>query len=153
MKEIHFRTADLDDLPILYNFEQGIIQAERPYDETLKSGHINYYDIKAMIESTETEVIVAIFKKEIIGSAYVSIKQAKPYLKHTYFAYLGFMYVKPKYRGKGVNKRIIEEIKNWTRTKDVSELRLDVYKDNHSAIRAYEKTGFKRHLINMRIKI
>ena len=153
MEEISTRTAVLADLPILYEFEQGIIKAERPYDETLKPGHINYYDIKAMIESTESEVIVAVLKTEIIGSAYLDIKQAKPYLKYKSFAYLGFMYVKPAYRGKGVSNIIIEKIKKLARAKNVNELHLDVYNDNHSAISAYEKAGFKRNLINMRIEI
>jgi len=153
MKEIYFRTAIIEDLPVLYDFEQCIIQTERPYDETLRSSHINYYDLKAMIESTDSEVIVAVYKKEIIGSSYVRIQQAAPYLKHTYFAYLGFMFVKPEYRGNGVSKRIIEEIKKVVRKKNVNELRLDVYNDNHSAIKAYEKAGLKRHLINMRIEI
>lgn len=153
MKKIHIRKATLADLPILYEFEQGIITAERPYDGTLKTGHINYYDIKAMIESDETEVIVAVLGKEIIGSAYASIKEAKPYLKHSHYAYLGFMFVSPEYRGTGVNKIIIDELKIWALSKNLNELRLDVYNDNHSAIRAYEKAGFEKHLINMRMEI
>ena len=153
MKEIYFRTATLEDLPVLYDFEQGIIQTERAYDVTLKSSHINYYDLKALIESIDSEIIVAVYKKDVIGSSYVCFKQAAPYLKHTYFAYLGFMFVKPEYRGKGVSKRIIEEIKKLARKKNINELRLDVYNDNHSAIKAYEKAGLKRHLINMRIEI
>lgn len=50
MKEIHYRPAIIDDLPILYEFEQGIITAERPYDETLKTHHITYYDLEEMIK-------------------------------------------------------------------------------------------------------
>ena len=153
MKEIHIRKATLNDLPILYEFEQGIITAERPYDETLKTGDITYYDIKTMIESNEDEVIVAIFNNEIIGSAYASIKKAKPHLKHSHYAYLGFMYVNPAYRGKGINKKIINELKIWALSRSLNEVRLDVYNDNHSAIRAYEKAGFKKHLINMRMEI
>lgn len=153
MKKIHLRPATQNDLPILYDFEQGIIAVERPYDETLKPGHINYYDIKAMIESSKTEVIVAVVENEIVGSAYIAIKAAKPYLKHAYYGYLGFMYVKPEYRGMGINQKIIEELKVWAKTKNINELRLDVYSDNHSAIRAYEKAGFKKNLINMRIGI
>lgn len=153
MKEIHIRKATLNDLPILYECEQGIITAERPYDETLKTGYINYYDIKAMIESNETEVLVAVFEKEIVGSAYARIEKAKPYLKHSHYAYLGFMYVNPAYRGKGINKKIIEELKIWALSRNLNEVRLDVYNDNHSAIRAYEKAGFKKHLINMRMEI
>jgi GNAT superfamily N-acetyltransferase len=39
-----------------------------------------------------------------IDAGYARIEQAKPYLKHTAYAYLGFMYVLPAYRGKGINK-------------------------------------------------
>ena len=39
------RKAILEDLPILYEFEQGIIAYERPYDVTLKSDPINYYAV------------------------------------------------------------------------------------------------------------
>mgnify|MGYP000486067687 CR=1 FL=1 len=153
MKEIYIRPAVLADLPILQEFEQGIIAFERPYDETLKPDPISYYDIKAMIEATDTEVVVAINNEEIVGSGYSNIRLADPYLKHAYFAYLGFMYVKPDYRGRGINKMIIDALKVWTKSKNITEMRLDVYSDNPAAIRAYEKAGFQRHLLNMRVEI
>lgn len=153
MKSISLRRAILDDLPVLLEFEQGIVAAERPYDETLVSGHINYYDIKEMITSLETEVIVAVCESKIIGSAYVSIKQAKSYLKHDQYAYLGFMFVKPDYRGKGVSQMIIEEAKQIARLQNINELRLDVYEGNIAAVKAYEKAGLKKHFLTMRSKI
>lgn len=153
MKEIHFRSAVLNDLPILLDFEQGIIRAERPYDHTLRPDPINYYDIKALIEAEDSEVIVAAVDKEIIGSAYISIKKAKPYRTYVYYGYLGFMYVKPEYRGMGVNKGIIEALKNWARSRNITELQLEVYNDNHPAVKAYEKAGFEKHLVNMRLEL
>ncbi len=154
MELIQIRAAILDDLPILLEFEQGIIRAERPLDETLKQEeHISYYDIKAMILSEDTEVLVAVAGDEPIGSAYITIKKAKPYFKHTYFGFLGFMYVKPEYRGKGVNKKVMEAIKLWSKEKSIKELRLHVYETNIPAIKAYEKTGFQKHLIEMRMTI
>jgi GNAT superfamily N-acetyltransferase len=147
------RTATLEDLPVLYEFEQEIIAFERPYDSTLKEGQLNYYDIKAMILSETAIVIVAVNDTEIVGSAYAKIKAALPYLNHENFAYLGFMFVKPTYRGQGINQLIIEELKMWTKSKGLKELRLNVYYDNDSALRAYEKSGFVRHRINMRMEI
>jgi hypothetical protein len=50
MSTINIREAELEDLNILLEFEQGIITAERPYDPTsLQEGKINYYDIRKMI--------------------------------------------------------------------------------------------------------
>lgn len=148
---IYTRKATLDDLAILLEFEQGIIMAERPFDPTLKEGKISYYNIEKMISAADVEVVVAVLNEQIIGSGYARIENAKPYLNHEKYAYLGFMYTDPKHRGKGVNSLIIETLTNWVRSQNVFEMRLDVYNDNPSAIKSYEKVGFKKHLINMRI--
>ena len=61
------------------------------------------------------------------------------------------MYTDANYRGKEINAKIIQALKEWCNLQNVFELRLDVYNDNISAIRAYEKSGFKKHLSNMRM--
>jgi GNAT superfamily N-acetyltransferase len=153
MSKINIRKARLEDLNILLEFEQGIITAERPYDPTLKEGKINYYDIEKMITAAHIEVVVAEIGAKIVGSGYARIETAKPYLNHDNYAYLGFMYTDPLHRGKGVNAIIIEDLKEWCLSQKITELRLDVYNDNPSAIRAYEKVGFKKHLLNMRVDL
>ncbi len=147
------REATLEDLPVLLEFEQGIIDFERPYDCTLKDTKISYYDIEAMIVSQDVIVAVAIEGNEVVGSGYARIEKPKPYLKHNVFAYLGFMYVKEKARGKGVNGLVIKYLNKWIRSHGIDEVRLDVYYDNPGAIRAYEKVGFKNLLINMRMSL
>ncbi|WP_035667883.1 GNAT family N-acetyltransferase [Flavobacterium sp. 83] len=151
MDNITIRKAHPDDLKKLLEFEQGIITAERPFDPTLKEEKIHYYDIEQMILASHIEVLVAESDSEIIGSGYARIEIAKPYLNHENYAYLGFMYTDPNHRGKGVNSRIIEALKDWCRSKNIFELRLDVYNDNAPAMKAYEKVGFKKYLLNMRM--
>src|SRR3569623_1858834 len=119
MEQIITRTATLADLNTLLEFEQRIIQTERPFDPTLKDGHINYYDIATMIQAPHIEVIVAELGSEIIGSGYARIEDSKVYLKHPKHVYLGFMYVKPEYRGKGVNKKVIAELQDWAVTQGI----------------------------------
>ncbi|CAN1574924.1 WecD Histone acetyltransferase HPA2 and related acetyltransferases [Flavobacteriaceae bacterium] len=148
---IQIRKATLKDLTILLEFEQGIISTERPYDTTLKEGNINYYNIEKMISAKDVEVVVAVIDDQVIGSGYARIEEAKPYLNHKLYAYLGFMFTHPDHRGKGVNALIIETLKNWIIAHNIFEMRLDVYNNNTSAIKAYEKIGFKKHLINMRV--
>lgn len=151
MHTITIRKAHPNDLEKLLEFEQGIITAERPFDPTLKEEKIHYYDIEKMISAPHIEVLVAEIDSELIGSGYARIEPAKPYLNHLNYAYLGFMYTDANHRGKGVNAKIIEALKEWCNLQDVFELRLDVYNDNTSAIKAYEKAGFKKHLVNMRM--
>ena len=58
--------------------------------------------------------------------------------------------VDPAHRGKGVNKLVIEALTKWAISQNMTELRLDVYDENSPAIRAYEKVGFSKHLVEMR---
>ncbi|QEM04543.1 GNAT family N-acetyltransferase [Mucilaginibacter rubeus] len=148
------RKATIEDLPVLLQFEQGIITAERPFDSTLKPDPISYYDLKAFITSTDVQVLVAEIDGEIAGSGYARIKKnPDAYYDFEKYAYLGFMYVLPAYRGMGVNQAIIEELKKWIVEQGVTEIRLEVYNDNIGAIKAYEKAGFKKRMIEMRIRL
>jgi RimJ/RimL family protein N-acetyltransferase len=151
MEKIIIRKATLNDLNTLLIFEQGVITAERPFDPTLKKEKINYYDIEKMIAATDVEIVVAELEGAIIGSGYARIENAKPYLQHQQHAYLGFMYVDPNHRGKGINKKIIGALEEWCNLQNITELRLDVYQNNEAAIKAYEKVGFTKHMIAMRM--
>jgi len=153
MKEIQVRSALLEELPILLEFEQGIITAERPYDPTLANDPISYYNIKELIESKNAEVIVALIDDKIIASAYAKIVKAKSYFKHSHYAYLGFMFTEPNYRGQGINQKIIKKLNLWAKSKNLNEVRLQVYEENNSAVRAYQKVGFKKYMVTMRMEI
>jgi len=150
MEQISIRKAALGDLDTLLIFEQGVIYTERPFDPTLRTVHTHYYDIEQMMMAPDVELVVAELGDEILGCGYARIENAKPYLQHTQHAYLGFMYVVPAYRGKGINKMIIDELATWAAAQNVTELRLDVYQNNEAAIKAYERAGFTKHMVAMR---
>ncbi|MDR4893508.1 MULTISPECIES: GNAT family N-acetyltransferase [unclassified Chryseobacterium] len=147
------REATEKDLEILLEFEQGVITAERPFNSTLIEGEIHYYDLKFLIQSPDATVIVAEENNEVIASGYALIKKSEKYYNQfEKYSYLGFMYVKPEHRGKGINKVITDELISWSKSREISEVRLDVYAQNESAIKAYEKAGFEPHLLTMRLK-
>ncbi len=148
------RPATIEDLPILLDFEQKIIEAERPMDPTLiQDKKISYYSVKDYILSDHTEVVVAEIEGEIVGSGYGQIRDRKNFFKQKQLGYIGFMYIKDEHRGKGVSQEIIKYLYDWFASKNLEEIRLTVYDQNPRAIRAYEKVGFKRHLIEMRINL
>lgn len=153
MKNVHIREAIESDLATLMQFEQALIQAERPFDPTIRTGHLHYYDLKEFIANKETMVAVAEVEGQIVSSGFVITKTARSYLDHKQYAYLGFMYTLPEYRGKGINGKIVEELTKWAQSKKLKEVRLTVYQDNGPAIAAYEKVGFKKHIIEMRMSL
>lgn len=151
MGEFNVRAARPEDLKTLLDFEQGVIRAERPYDPTLAEDPINYYDIKVLMASADAQVVVVTHDTQIVASGYALKKRARTYLDHEFYSYLGFMYTDPNYRGRGLNALIIAELKRWSFDKGLNEIRLTVYDENVPAIRAYEKIGFKKHIIEMRL--
>ena len=150
---VAIRKARKTEIDVLLSFEKGIIATERPFDNTLREGDIHYYDLIGLIRSDKAEVLVAVFDDEIIGSGYAKILAAEPYQKYAAYAYLGFMYVKPAFRGQGINQQILQALIAWAKTQHLTEVRLEVYDENTVAKNAYLKAGFKANLLEMRLEI
>ena len=145
MQAIVVRQATAEDLGTLNRFQQDIMATERPFDRTIKDSPIQYYDISRMLTFDDIRFVIAESGSSMVGCGYARIEAAKPYLKHRLHGYLGLMYVDPAYRGQSVIGKIIDALKEWCRSRSITELRLEVYDDNVAAIRAYQKAGF-RHL-------
>ncbi len=150
---VHIRSAVLEDLPQLLEFEQGIIRSERPYDHTLKPDPISYYDIGALIASEDAEVAVADIGGTLIASGYAKRKRSRNYVSPSEHAYIGFLYVAPEHRGKGVNKQVLDHLFAWAKKMHLPEIHLTVYPDNEPAVRAYQKVGFDPYILEMRLNL
>jgi ribosomal protein S18 acetylase RimI-like enzyme len=150
---ITIRSADLKDLETLLAFEQGVVAAEKPLDTFLGTGKLTYYNIPELITDENTHFIVAISNEELVGSGYIKIENSNSYHKNPAHGYIGFIYVKPSFRGKKISSLVLESLKNWAKEKDLKELRLDVYSNNYNAVKSYDSFGFKKSLVNMRIDI
>ena len=150
-KDLILREAVLNDLPVLKEFEQALIRYERPFASNLRADPISYYDIQSFIENPNVLLYVAEFKGTVVGSGYAQIQNSVAYKKPKQFVYLGFMYVHPEHRGKGINGRLIKKLVAWAKDRDIHEIQLDVYAENKSALEAYRKVGFKPDLLKMRL--
>ena len=151
MSDLIIRTAVQADLPILKEFEQGIIATERPFNDSLKSEYICYYDIGALIDGENSRVLVAEDDGVIVGSGYARIRESKAHLTHDFHAYLGFMFVASTHRGQGINQLVIQSLIRWGKTQGMQDFYLEAYADNNSALKAYEKLGFKTSLLEMKL--
>jgi len=151
MGKLRYREAELEDLPQLRELEQQVVDAERPFNPTITPGKTHYYNIKDLICSSDSYLVVCEDRGEIIATGYAQIRESKVSLQHDIHSYLGFMYVAPDWRGKGINKRVLERLKEWSQKKGANNLYLDVYALNTAAIRAYEKAGFDACIMEMKL--
>jgi len=150
---VQIRKAIESEIESLLIFEKEIINTERPFDNTLKDGEIHYYDLIELIRSDKAELLVAVVNNEIVGSGYAKILRADVFQKYKEYAYLGFMYVKPGFRGQGINQKILNGLIDWAKGQNLTEIRLEVYDKNTKAKNSYLKAGFTPHLLEMRLEI
>lgn len=151
MVSIQIRQAIADDIQQLFELEQKVIEAERPFNGSIKTSNVRYYNIPALISESDSYLIVAEFDGKIIATGYSQIRESKQSLKHDRHAYLGFMFVDTDYRGQGINRRILEELILWGKSHGIGDHYLDVYAKNSSAISAYQKIGFESSVIEMKL--
>jgi GNAT superfamily N-acetyltransferase len=153
MAKLKIRDAEMIDLPILLEFEQAIVESERPNEKNIKQGNVNFYDLENLIRSTDSKVLVAELNNQLIGSGFADIRRSRDYLEDEYHSYLGFMYVKPQHRGKGINQLIIQQLIDWSKEKGLTAISLEVLEKNTPAVKSYEKVGFEKVLIEMRMNL
>lgn len=151
MTTLNFRQATPADAQALEQLEQAVVEAERPFNQAIKPENARYYDMPRLISHPDTYLLVADTGDAIVATGYVQIRQSKQSLSHIQHGYLGFMYVAPEYRGKGMNKIILEKLMAWAKSHHVEDFYLDVYAANESAIRAYQKAGFQASLLEMKL--
>jgi ribosomal protein S18 acetylase RimI-like enzyme len=147
------REAKVDEISRLLELEQCVIDAERAYNSSLKDKSAYYYDIDRLISCHNSHLLVAEVGNEIVGTGYAQIRDSKPSLKHEQHCYLGFMYVSPNYRGQGINSKVVSKLIDWSKRMGIFDFYLDVYADNDSAVKAYEKVGFKGGLLEMKLSL
>lgn len=153
IEQISIREAKSEDLEVLKAFEQAVISYERPFAPNLKQSHITYYDIENLITRNDAVLAVATIKEKVIGCGYFLSQNSRPYKTPDKYAYLGFMYVVPEYRGNGINGKIIQYLFQKAKKMNLVEFQLDVYAENEAAIKAYQKIGFEPDLLKMRFNI
>lgn len=147
------REARSEDHDSLMALEQKVIDAERPFNASLKEEDAYYYDIEKLMADQFSRLVVGEISGVVIATGYVQVRHSKPALEHDSHGYLGFMYVAEEYRGLGLNKVILRDLVRWGQSQGVTNFYLDVYAENGSAVRAYEKFGFQGSLLEMKLDI
>ncbi|MCL1065592.1 GNAT family N-acetyltransferase [Shewanella olleyana] len=150
---LKFRKATSQDIDLLKGLEQQVVQAERPFNSSIKSENAYYYDLESLLTDDQSYILVGEIEGRIIATGYVQIRSSKRSLNHDKHGYLGFMYVAPEHRGHGINQLLIDKLVQWSKQRLVNDFYLDVYDDNEAAIRAYKKLGFSKTLVEMKLNL
>ncbi len=151
--EIMVRRATASDIAILQKFEQGIVAAERPFDPTIRKGDVHYYDIAALVASSDAFVAIAEIGGVPVGCGFARKAASRAFAEPPFHAYIGLMYVEPDYRRKGVSSLVMARLKAWAKEVGLVALHLEVYPDNAAAVQSYAKSGFAPYMLEMRLPL
>lgn len=151
------RTAIRNDIPRileisrLFFTEQAVLQPRyirgAEYEEQFLLDTIG--SDKSAILLVEEEVDRA------IGFALVMEKETPPHPCVVWYryAYLMDIVVEPEYRNKGVGTKLLREIKEWARLRDLAFVQLNVLAENGDAKRLYERNGFRDAMHTLRCEV
>jgi ribosomal protein S18 acetylase RimI-like enzyme len=126
---VRVRRAELSDLDDLVALEQA----------TFDSDQISRAQFRRHLDSDSARVLVASAnRRRFLGTAMVFFRKGSRVARLYSIASL------PEARGKGVGTALIEAAEASARQRRCVSLRLEVRTDNLSAVRLYERLGYRR---------
>ena len=135
------RNANINDLEKIVEFivaeasdAEGIAKAPDKILNGVKTGIENPSIARYWVLENTTE--------ELVGC--VSVVKEWSDWNCAFYWWIQSMYIRPGYRGKGLMKELLREVKHAGIKEDAPELRLYVHRDNKRATRVCQKPGFSK---------
>ena len=155
MNNVIIRKATLEDLSTIQELNNFLFKLEKEkYDPTLvndwplsEEGKEYFLDL-----INNHYVIVALLDNNIVGYLAGSIEEKCSYVEVQY-GEINNMLVKDEYRGYGIGKSLIDNFKEYCRTKDILNIKVVSSYKNKNAIEFYRKNGFEEFDITLTTKI
>jgi len=108
-----------------------------------------------VIDSENGDIIVAVFDDIIIGFIHIEADNTPSYssvVSHRFACIVDFFVVE-QHRKKGIGRLLLEEAKQWARSRQLEYLELMVLEDNEVGRNFYERENFSTISRTMRVDI
>jgi len=150
--KIIIRKATIKDFEKLKQIKSEFYLWECKQDKRLSPDYIKKglgARLAKNLKQNNTVFFIAKEKGEILGYSGAEIKNNPASFKFKKRGCMFNLYVKPKYHGKGIGKKLINETMKWFKKKRISDLMIMVYNNNKKAHKIYNKFGFKDYIIEL----
>jgi ribosomal protein S18 acetylase RimI-like enzyme len=155
--EIKIEEAKRKDLNSIVKLGMALAEYHRKFDEYYKSGKERKKEFKKLLlkksGKRNFKVLVAKDKNKILAYGIASIEKPALYAKPKKIGKLTNLYVKERYRKRGIGKQIFDEFLEWFKSRDIKHIELSVDARNQIAISAYKKYGFFEFQKKMRLDL
>ncbi len=135
-------------------FEKMLLNYYKEHSKKYSVNALPEKQVKSEAKAVEQNKLTAyVYEQDGKLTAFVTgrVMKAEAYAQKKDIAYIISLYVKPKYRGKGIVTKLIQKITKEF-LKQVDEIRIDVFTSNAPAKKLYEKQGFKTIKQTMQLK-
>ena len=142
--------ADLPDIQRLYKYLFADMAALQP--DYIRAASQDEAFILSVIREEPSDILLACEEGKTLGFALVQLQRTPPYtcmVPHTY-AYLTDLAVEPAARGRGLGRALLDAVKGWGRERGADYVELQVLRQNHGALRLYEREGFRDEMHTLR---
>lgn len=102
--------------------------------------------LKAVKENTEN-IFVAEDQGELFG--YIELTIQEDYFTKKRQAYVSAISVASQGEGKGIGKALMKKAEEWALSHGLTEVILDVFKNNERAVGLYEHLGYQQEVVKM----
>jgi len=155
---ITIRKANINDLKEILKLIRKSINYHRKLDKSYRpfSKHFNLEKhVKKSLKNKNKLYFVAQDEnnEKIIGY-FIALIEKAPY-SFTMQKYVGVIadaYIDPKYRKKGLGKKIFKEIIKWFKSRKIKYIELDVDARNKIGIKTWKKYGFYEFRMKMKLR-
>ena len=126
------RLDALQDSPIAFtaDYQKNLNQPSKYWEDTLTT------------QPDESTIFLATGEDEFIGMTGIA-RGGSPKTRHS--AWVWGVYVRPPWRGLHIAEELINSCFTWAKTRKIILAKLGVSAINQSAIRCYERCGFKTY--------
>lgn len=136
---VEIRKANIGDVQAIYETILEAFESYKKYytKDAYKMTVIGHAEIEKRICDDKKEIFVAVCDNEIVGTVTIKLKDESN-------IHIQSMAVKPKYQGKGIGMKILEEIDKIARKRGCKTMSLECFYPLKKAISLYEKCGFRK---------
>jgi len=107
-------------------------------------------DFKEWVGAPEVHhLVVAESDGALVGFASAELWWPQPVYEQVLEVYLSELYVAPACRRQGIGSKLLANVQEWARSKDVAQIRLGTLARNHEAIDFWENRGASEFLVTL----
>ncbi len=153
---LNIRKATLNDLPTIQSLCNELGEQSIGFDPELSttwaSNHEGEKYYRERLSGKDGVVFIAEEAGEILGFVSTTINNPDTW-RLTKRVEVDNIFLAHTHRGKGVGKKLIEEVKKWSQDIQANRVFLTAFSQNKKAIAFYEREGFIPYEITLEIDL